>query len=62
MGAVLAGILLVTLVGFLPVIGFFFAVVINMAGWGIAIRTKFGTTANMFQRMPPPAPPAAPAA
>ncbi len=59
MGAVLAGLLLVTLVGFLPVVGFFFGVVINMAGWGIAIRTKFGTTPNMFQKAQPPAPPAA---
>jgi len=62
MGAVLTGLLLVTLVGFLPVIGFLFGVVINMAGWGIVIRTKFGTTANMFQRVPPPAPPAPPSA
>jgi uncharacterized protein (DUF697 family) len=60
-GAVLMGLLVVTLVGFVPVVGFFFGIVINMAGWGIAIRTKFGTTENMFQRPLPPAP-ATPAA
>jgi hypothetical protein len=64
MGAVLAGLVVVTLVGFLPVIGFFFGLVINMVGWGIAIRTKFGTTPNMFQkgRGQAPAVPAAPLA
>jgi hypothetical protein len=66
MGAVLTGLAVVTLVSFLPVIGFFFGLVINMVGWGIAIRTKFGTTENIFQRRPvpatPTAPPAAPAA
>jgi len=67
MGAVLAGLAVVALISLLPVIGFFFGIVINMVGWGIAIRTKFGTTANMFLRQPPaapatPAPPAVPAA
>jgi len=64
MGAVLAGLLFVTLVGFVPVVGFLFGVVINLAGWGIAIRTKFGTTPNMFEKAQPPAPtaPATPAA
>jgi hypothetical protein len=57
MGTVLAGLLVVTLVSFLPVFGFFFSVVINMVGWGVAIRTKFGTTANMFLGQPPAAPP-----
>jgi hypothetical protein len=64
MGAVLAGLVFVTLVTFLPFVGFLFGVVINMAGWGIVIRTKFGTTPNMFQKTPPAAPPtpAAPSA
>jgi hypothetical protein len=62
-GAVLMGLLLVTLIGFLPIIGFFFNLVINMAGWGIVIRTKFGTTENIFQKKQPVAPtPSAPAA
>jgi hypothetical protein len=62
-GAVLAGLLVVTLIGFLPVLGFLFGFVINMAGWGIIIRTKFGTTENMFLKKPGVTPaPAAPAA
>lgn len=66
MGAVLAGLGLVTLIGFVPIFGFLFGLVINMVGWGIAIRTKFGTTDNMFRgkaNVVPPAPatPAAPA-
>ena len=65
MGAVLAGLLVVTLIGFVPIFGFLFGLVINMVGWGIAIRTKFGTTDNAFQRKtngvpPAPAAPAAP--
>ncbi len=49
MGAVLAGLAVVTLIGFVPIFGFLFGLVINMVGWGIAIRTKFGTTENMFK-------------
>ncbi len=59
MGAVLAGLGVVTLIGFVPLFGFLFGLIINMVGWGIAIRTKFGTTENMFDRKPAaPAPPA----
>jgi len=62
MGAVLAGLGVVTLIGFVPLFGLLFVLVINMVGWGIAIRTKFGTTENMFDRKPvAPAPPAPPA-
>jgi hypothetical protein len=62
MGAVLTGLLLVTLVGFLPVVGFLFGLFINLVGWGIVIRTKFGTTVNIFGRKPAGAPtPVAPA-
>jgi hypothetical protein len=60
-GTVLMGLLVFSLIGFLPVIGFLFGLVMNMVGWGIAIRTKFGTTENMFQKKQPvlPVPPAA---
>jgi hypothetical protein len=50
LGTVLMGLLVVTLIGFLPFFGFLFGLALNMAGWGIAIRTKFGTTENMFQK------------
>jgi hypothetical protein len=67
MGAVLAGLGVVTLIGFVPIFGLLFGLVINMVGWGIAIRTKFGTTDNMFKgktNVVPPAPgvPAPPSA
>jgi hypothetical protein len=58
-GAVLLGLLVVTLIDFLPFIGLLFSVVLNLLGWGIALRTKFGTTENMFLKkpaLPPPAP------
>ncbi|MGZ7065663.1 MAG: hypothetical protein ACXVI6_04835 [Candidatus Aminicenantales bacterium] len=63
MGAVLLGLLVVGLIGFLPIIGFLFSIPLNIMIWGVAIRTKFGTTENMFQKKQAvlPAPPAAPA-
>ncbi|HYA49248.1 MAG TPA: polymer-forming cytoskeletal protein [Burkholderiales bacterium] len=63
MGAVLTGLLLVTLVSFLPVLGLLFGLFINFVGWGIVIRTKFGTMENIFERKPVGTPtPSAPAA
>ncbi|MGA2363463.1 MAG: hypothetical protein ABSG73_13525 [Candidatus Aminicenantales bacterium] len=47
------GLLAVGLVGYLPVIGFFFGLVLNMVGRGITIRTKLGTTENLFQKKQP---------
>jgi hypothetical protein len=61
MGAVLVGLLIVGLIGFLPIIGFLFSIPLNIMIWGVAIRTKFGTTENIFQKKQP-APPAAPTA
>jgi hypothetical protein len=51
-GAVLAGLLLFSFIGFIPVIGFFFGLVMNIVGWGIVIRTKFGTRENWFHKKP----------
>lgn len=61
MGAVLLGLLVVGLIGFLPIIGFLFSIPLNIMIWGVAVRTKFGTTENMFLKKPAgqPAPPAA---
>ncbi len=50
MGAVLTGLLVFSLAGFVPVLGFLFTVVLNAVGWGVAIRTKFGTRENWFVR------------
>jgi len=52
MGAVLMGFLLFSLAGFVPVLGFLFSLVMNAVGWGIAIRTKFGSTENWFHKKP----------
>jgi hypothetical protein len=52
MGAVMAGVLVFSLAGFVPVLGFFFSLVMNAVGWGIAIRTKFGSMENWFHKKP----------
>jgi hypothetical protein len=52
LGAVLAGLALFSFIGFVPVVGFLFGLVMNAVGWGIAIRTKFGTRENWFQKKP----------
>jgi hypothetical protein len=58
-GASLLGLLLVSLVGFIPVLGWLFSMVLSIIGWGVAIRTKFGTTDNWFKRRAVPPVPAA---
>ena len=52
MGAVLFGLLVFSFVGFIPIFGFFFSFVMNAVGWGIALRTKFGTRENWFHKKP----------
>ena len=52
MGAVLLGLLLFSLAGFVPFLGFLFTLVMNAVGWGIAIRTKFGSRENWFVKTP----------
>lgn len=52
MGAVVAGLLVFSLATFVPVLGFLFGFVMNALGWGIAIRTKFGSTENWFRKTP----------
>jgi hypothetical protein len=49
LGAVLLGVVVVSVAGLVPILGFLFLVALNVAGWGVAIRTKFGTTENMFR-------------
>ena len=51
--ASLAGLVFVTLGGIIPVVGFLLSFVLSIIGWGIVLRTKFGTTENWFQRKPP---------
>ncbi len=49
-GASLTGLVLVSLIGFIPFFGFLFALVLNIIGWGVVIRTKFGTKENWFRK------------
>jgi len=48
--AVVLGLILVSLVSFIPVIGVLFTFVMSIIGWGVVIRTKFGTTENWFKK------------
>jgi hypothetical protein len=52
LGAVLVGLALFSFIGFIPVVGFLFGLAMNAVGWGIALRTKFGTRENWFQKKP----------
>ncbi len=52
MGAILTGLLIFSLAGFVPILGFLFTLVMNAVGWGIAIRTKFGSRENWFVKKP----------
>ncbi len=70
-GGALLGLLLLTVISFVPFLGFLVSTALNILGWGVALRTKFGTHENWFHRGPrpvypcapaPPAPPAPPAA
>ncbi len=42
-----------SLVGFIPFVGFLFTLVLSILGWGAVIRTKFGTTDVWIGRKPP---------
>ncbi len=48
--AVVLGLILVSLVSFIPFIGVLFTFVMSIIGWGVVIRTKFGTTENWFKK------------
>ncbi|MGQ9800466.1 MAG: hypothetical protein ACUVRL_02195 [Candidatus Saccharicenans sp.] len=44
------GLILVTFLGLMPVLGFIFSMVVSLVGWGVAIRTRFGTLDNWLAR------------
>jgi hypothetical protein len=48
--SVLLGLLLFGLIGFIPIIGFLLSFVLSIIGWGVVIRTKFGSVENWFKR------------
>jgi hypothetical protein len=60
LGGAMLGLLFVGFIGFIPLFGWLFTTIVNIIGWGAAIRTKFGTTENWFRRAPRPAVPPAP--
>jgi hypothetical protein len=59
LGASFLGLLLIEVVGFIPIFGVLFKAVLTALGWGLAVRTKFGTVDNWFKKGAP-TPPAAP--
>ncbi len=48
--AVVLGLFLVNVLKFIPVLGLLFSLVLSILGWGVVIRTKFGTTENWLRR------------
>jgi hypothetical protein len=48
--SVLLGLLLFGFIGFLPIIGTLLSFVLSIIGWGVVIRTKFGSVENWFKR------------
>ncbi len=53
LGAVLMGLAVFSVAGFVPVLGFLFSLVMNAVGWGVALRTKFGSRENWFVKSTP---------
>ncbi len=47
--AVIIGLLVISLIKFIPILGFLFSFCLSLIGWGVAIRTKFGTTENWLK-------------
>jgi hypothetical protein len=58
LGASFLGLLVIEVIGFIPIIGILFQAVLTALGWGLAVRTRFGTVDNWFKkRAAAPAPP-----
>ena len=48
--AVAIGLVVVSFIKFIPILGFFFSFCLSVIGWGVTIRTKFGTRENWLKR------------
>ncbi len=48
--AVVVGLVVFGLIGFIPIIGSLVSFVLSIIGWGVVIRTKFGSVENWFKR------------
>ena len=44
------GLVLVTAIRFVPALGFLVSLFLSLIGWGVIIKTKFGTTENWFRK------------
>jgi hypothetical protein len=47
---VIVGVILVSIIMFIPFFGFLVSFCLSIMGWGVVIRTKFGTTESIFKR------------
>lgn len=50
--SVFLGFILITLLTTIPILGMIVSFILTAVAWGVAIRTKFGTTENWFKRKP----------
>ncbi len=50
LAAVIIGLVLVSLIKFIPILGFLFSFCLSIIVWGVTIRTRFGTTENWLKR------------
>ncbi|OGD35488.1 MAG: hypothetical protein A2V45_11060 [Candidatus Aminicenantes bacterium RBG_19FT_COMBO_58_17] len=48
--AVVIGLVVVSFIKFIPILGFLFSFCLSVIGWGVTIRTKFGTRENWLKR------------
>jgi len=48
--AVVVGLVIVSFISFIPILGGLFTFCLSIIGWGVVIRTKFGTTENWFKK------------
>lgn len=54
LAAVVIGFLILSLIGFIPILGGLVGLFLSILGWGAVIRTKFGTTDNWFRKQTTP--------
>lgn len=48
--AVILGFLLLSFIGFIPILGSLISFVLSIIGWGVVIKTKFGTAQNNIKK------------
>jgi len=50
LAAVIIGLVVISFIKLIPILGFLFSFFLGFIAWGAVIRTKFGTTENWFKR------------